>query len=89
MTQATARAAHEEKIKSADGLNLFVRSWHPDGPARGVVALVPGFNSHSGYYSWAASRFTANGLAAYAVDLRAVADTRTASAFTCRSFPTT
>jgi alpha-beta hydrolase superfamily lysophospholipase len=70
MTQATARAAHEEKIKSADGLNLFVRSWHPDGPARGVVALVPGFNSHSGYYSWAASQFTANGLAAYAVDLR-------------------
>src|SRR5580765_6099121 len=70
MTQATARAAHEEKIKSADGLNLFVRSWHPDRPARGVVALVPGFNSHSGYYSWAASQFTADGLAAYAVDLR-------------------
>ena len=69
MTQATARA-REEKLKSTDGLNLFVRSWHPDGPARAVVALVPGFNSHSGYYAWAAAQFTANGLAAYAVDLR-------------------
>lgn len=70
MTQATVRAVREEKIKSADGLSLFVRSWRPDGPARGVVALVPGFNSHSLYYTWAAQQFVANGLAAYAVDLR-------------------
>jgi acylglycerol lipase len=70
MTQATVRAAREEKIRSADGLSLFVRSWHPDGPARGVVALVPGFNSHSLYYTWAAQQFAAHGLAAYAVDLR-------------------
>jgi alpha-beta hydrolase superfamily lysophospholipase len=37
---------------------------------RGVVAIVPGFNSHSGYYSWVGEQFAANGLAAYAVDLR-------------------
>lgn len=70
MTQATARTAREDKIKSPDGLNLFVRSWRPDGQPRGIVAIVPGFNSHSGYYNWTAQQFTANGLAAYAVDLR-------------------
>jgi alpha-beta hydrolase superfamily lysophospholipase len=37
---------------------------------RAVVAIVPGFNSHSGYYSWVGEQFTANGFAAYAVDLR-------------------
>ena len=31
---------------------------------------MPGFNSHSGYYGWVASGFAADGLAAYAVDLR-------------------
>jgi acylglycerol lipase len=51
-------------------LSLFFRSWHPAGAARGVVVIVPGFNSHSGYYSWVAEQFVANGLAAYAVDLR-------------------
>lgn len=42
----------------------------PDGAARGVVVIVPGFNAHSGYYQWVAGQFTASGLAAYAVDLR-------------------
>jgi len=51
-------------------LSLFFRSWHPAGAARGVVVIVPGFNSHSGYYSWVAEQFVVNGLAAYAVDLR-------------------
>ncbi|MEO8383342.1 MAG: lysophospholipase [Acidobacteriota bacterium] len=60
----------EETIKGTSGLNLFVRSWHPEGKARGVVALVPGFNSHGGYYAWVAEQFVAHGLAVYAVDLR-------------------
>src|SRR5215510_15823072 len=59
----------DERIKSADGLRLFVRSWRPNGKARGAVAIVPGFNSHSGYYAWVGEQFAANGLAAYAVDL--------------------
>jgi len=61
---------HEERVKGAGDLNLFVRSWRPEGEARGVVAIVPGFNGHSGYYGWAAEQFTATGLAVYAVDLR-------------------
>ena len=52
------------------GLNIHVRAWRPEGPARGVVAIVPGFNSHVGYYTWAAERFAARGLAVYGVDLR-------------------
>jgi acylglycerol lipase len=34
------------------------------------VAIVPGFNSHSGYYGWAAGQLVAKDLAVYAVDLR-------------------
>jgi alpha-beta hydrolase superfamily lysophospholipase len=62
-------AAHEEKIDGADGLKLFVRSWRPDKP-RAVMAIVPGFNSHSGYYGWTAEQLMTIGLAVYAVDLR-------------------
>ena len=63
-----------EKVKGAGDLNIAVRSWRPEGTARGVVAIVPGFNSHSGYYSWVAQQFTASGLAVYAVDLRGRGD---------------
>ena len=55
---------------SSGGLELFYRSWRPDETPRGVVAIVPGFNSHSGYYSWVAQRFVDQGIAAYAIDLR-------------------
>ena len=36
----------EEKFESAGGLQIFFRSWRPEGPARGVVAIVHGVNSH-------------------------------------------
>src|SRR5262249_10575188 len=58
------------RLKRADGLKLFIRSWHPDRKARGAVAIVPGFNSHSGYYAWTGEQFAAKGLATYAIDLR-------------------
>ncbi len=70
MTQVLASNAHEEKIQGSDGLTLFMRSWRPATNARGVVAIVPGFNSHSGYYGWVAEQLTADGLAVYAIDLR-------------------
>jgi len=60
----------EETLEGAGGIKIFFRSWHPDGKARGVVVIVPGFNAHSGYYSWVAEQFTAEALAVYAVDLR-------------------
>jgi alpha-beta hydrolase superfamily lysophospholipase len=70
MMQAPVQATSEERLEGAGGLKISVRSWQPDGPARAVVVIVPGFNSHSGYYGWVAGQFAASGLAVYAVDLR-------------------
>jgi acylglycerol lipase len=63
-------AAHEETFASAGGLRIFFRAWRPSALARAVVVIVPGFNAHSGYYTWAAGQFVADGLAVYALDLR-------------------
>jgi alpha-beta hydrolase superfamily lysophospholipase len=60
----------EEYIEGTGGMRIFTRSWQPAGPARGVVVIVPGFNSHSGHYLWVAEQFVARHLAVYAVDLR-------------------
>ena len=64
MTQAT-----EERIQGGAGLQIFVRSWRPASAPRGVVAIVHGVKSHSGYYFWAAEQLVARGFAVYAVDL--------------------
>ena len=69
MTPTVMSWAREEMVQGKGG-RLFVRSLRPVGKARGVVLLVHGFNSHSGYYAWVADRLVASGLAAYAVDLR-------------------
>ncbi len=61
---------NEETFTASDGLNIFFRSWRPQATARGVVVIVPGFNSHSGYYMWVAEQLTVEDLAVYAVDLR-------------------
>ena len=61
---------NESSFKTADGLNIFMRSWQPEGSARAVICLVHGFNAHSGHMIWPAERFAAHGLAAYALDLR-------------------
>jgi alpha-beta hydrolase superfamily lysophospholipase len=70
MTQNLVNAVREESLEGASGLQLFVRSWRPTGQIRAVVVICPGFNSHSGYYTWVADQLTADGLAVYALDLR-------------------
>lgn len=61
----------ESSFKGVGGLNIFMRSWYPDtGTSRGVVVIIPGFNSHSGYYEWVAGQLISGGLAVYAIDLR-------------------
>lgn len=60
----------ESSFKTADGLNIFTRSWTPEGTPRAVITLVHGFNAHSGYMAWPGEQFAAHGLAAYALDLR-------------------
>lgn len=60
----------ESTFEGVGGLKIFTRSWQPEGKARAVVVIVPGFNSHSGQYLWVGEQFAAKGLAAYAIDLR-------------------
>jgi len=60
---------HEERFDS-EGLSIFFRSWRPTTKPRGAVAIVHGFNGHSGYYSWVAEQLVIAGLAVYALDLR-------------------
>lgn len=69
MTQRVS-GTREGRFDGVDGLNIFYRSWRPDTVARGVVVIVHGFNSHSGYYTWVASQLTDAGLAVYALDHR-------------------
>jgi len=69
MTQVQSATMNEERVDGKRGLKIFVRSWHPAEPPRGVVAIVHGVNSHSGYYTWAAEQLVAGGLAVYALDL--------------------
>lgn len=70
MTQGFGNPAREETFLGAGGLNIFFRSWRPATTARAVIVIVPGFNSHTGYYLWVAEQFTASGCAVYALDLR-------------------
>src|SRR5712691_2185745 len=60
MANGVAIEAREETLEN-QGLNIFFRSWRPPTTARGAVVVVPGFNSHSGYYAWVAERLTAVG----------------------------
>jgi acylglycerol lipase len=59
-----------ERYDGKDGLKIAYRTWRPAGEPKAVVVIVPGFNSHSGFYGWTASELTADGFAVYAVDLR-------------------
>jgi alpha-beta hydrolase superfamily lysophospholipase len=70
MTPKLQLEAKEETLEGTGGVRLFARSWRPAQAPRAVVAIVHGFNSHSGYYQWVAEKFVEHGLAVYAVDLR-------------------
>lgn len=63
-------AASEETFEGKGGLNIFLRSWQPDGGKKAVVVICHGVNSHGGQYVWAAQQFAAAGFAVYALDLR-------------------
>src|SRR6202049_974598 len=70
MTHVLTPTAHEENISGSSGLNIFVRSWRPQGAARAVVVICHGLNAHSGQYLSVGEQFAAAGLAVYALDLR-------------------
>jgi hypothetical protein len=56
----------ESTFEGVGGLKIFTRSWQSEGKKRGVVVIVPGFNSHSTQYLWVGEQFAAKDLAAYA-----------------------
>jgi acylglycerol lipase len=60
----------EETFDGALGVKIFYRVWQAPEAARGVVIFAHGFNSHSGYFTWAAERLVAQGYAVYALDHR-------------------
>ena len=70
MAQGPTVSINEESFEGTGGLRIAFRSWRPERKARGVVAIIPGFNSYSGYYDGVARALVADGLAVYAVDLR-------------------
>ena len=63
-------AMTEGTFDSTGGAKIFYRVWRPEAPPRAVVAICHGFNSHGGQYAWLGEQLAANGLAAYALDLR-------------------
>ena len=65
-----ASAYKEESLTGAGGLKIFLRSWRPATAPRACIVLSHGFNSHGGYYLWAAEQFLASGLSVYALDYR-------------------
>jgi alpha-beta hydrolase superfamily lysophospholipase len=60
----------ELTFEGVGGLKIAATSWRPERPVRGVMILVHGFNSHSGYMTWPAEQFAESGFAAYAHDHR-------------------
>jgi alpha-beta hydrolase superfamily lysophospholipase len=60
----------EESLDGVDGFKIFTRCWRPESKPKAVIVLSHGFNSHSGYYLWAAEQLLASGLAVYALDYR-------------------
>jgi len=70
MTESARTIEEAATFQGTGGLAIAYRSWRRPAAARGVVVIVPGFNSHSGYYGWAADQLADLGLSVYAVDLR-------------------
>ncbi len=62
--------ATKETFTTTGGLNIFYRRWQPASSSKGILLIVPGFNSHSGYYTEVAPKLAALGLTVYAIDLR-------------------
>jgi alpha-beta hydrolase superfamily lysophospholipase len=60
----------EGRLPVDGGLSIFYRGWMPVMPAKAIVVIVPGFNSHSGYYLDTGASLASRGFATYAVDLR-------------------
>ncbi len=64
MTDITPKSS---SFASTDGLNVFYRNWKTTDP-KAIVVFAHGFNSHSGYFQWAAEQLNKEHLEVYALD---------------------
>ncbi len=57
-------------FRNESGHNIFYRNWIFDGKPKGIVVIVHGLNSHSGYYQIFAEKLLEAGYECYALDLQ-------------------
>jgi alpha-beta hydrolase superfamily lysophospholipase len=57
-------------FRASDGVEIFVYTWLPDGPVRGVVQIAHGMAEHAARYEHVARALTERGFAVYADDHR-------------------
>jgi len=60
----------ESKLKSKDGIGLYVRGWEPEGKAKAVIALAHGHGEHVGRYENVAGALTNAGYTLVGYDSR-------------------
>ncbi|RIV21316.1 lysophospholipase [Fibrisoma montanum] len=53
---------------SEQGLAVSYKNWHAADAPKALVVLAHGFNSHSGYFQWAAEQLTAQNYEVYGID---------------------
>ena len=70
MDQSIAVSESGAFAEGPAGLRVFYRCWRPGVAPRATLTIVPGFNSHSGYYEWVGRELAARGVVVYALDLR-------------------
>jgi len=56
-------------FRNLDGQHIFYRNWSTDGIAKGILLIIHGLNSHSGYYQNFAIQLNENNFEVYAIDL--------------------
>jgi len=56
-------------FRNLKGQNIFYRNWSADSIAKGIILIVHGLNSHSGYYQNFAKQLNENNFEVYAIDL--------------------
>ncbi|MFW9870415.1 MAG: alpha/beta hydrolase [Candidatus Thorarchaeota archaeon] len=62
--------AVESTYQGFDGTTMLLRIWKPEGDSKAIVLGLHGLGSHSGRLSYLGERFTSEGYAFYAPDLR-------------------
>lgn len=65
-----AIAREEWTLTGHGGLELFARSWRPDGPARDFVVIAHGYGEHGDRYANLVERLVPAGYAVHAIDHR-------------------